>query len=557
MIKILLVLLSFFIHQTKLESKITETNFNSKHLSNYLSALIYSNNQKDTNSLKYFNSSKSLISEHEKFLENYIISLVENDQIDKAINELKRYENLTNTNFFEAKILKIVDLVKKRNYSLASIYSNKLQEIEYNNDFEIIIFEALYSYINLFFNNKITKINNEYGKFSLINYAFQQCFLDTESSNTTFINLINSSENDYSRYLYFYLNNLIRNKDFSSANQISSTINIFNSTLLISQSKKWIQNKNYNNLINPFSCQNPEDILSEFFFLISNLQSSQGNIKKSNFYLKISIYLNPKFYFNKSLLAENYYEINNYTKSQKVLNNFKKKDEIYHWYRIKKIALIISNTKNEDESLRYIKKEFNLIKNPNYKILYDLANIYKNFGKYEEAINFYNLVLEKIDGETKTFANVLYRRGSCYERMNNYAKSDEDLIKSLEINPDDPYVLNYLAYNWLERGYKLDTAFKMLLEAYNNTENDPYITDSLGWAYFLNGDYLKAEKFLKQAVQLRPEDPVIIDHYADNLWKLNRKLEAIYFWKNVLKIEDFKDVSKSEIKKKLIYGLDN
>ena len=100
MIKILLVLLSFFIHQTKLESKITETNFNSKHLSNYLSALIYSNNQKDTNSLKYFNSSKSLISEHEKFLENYIISLVENDQIDKAINELKRYENLTNTNFF-------------------------------------------------------------------------------------------------------------------------------------------------------------------------------------------------------------------------------------------------------------------------------------------------------------------------------------------------------------------------------------------------------------------------------------------------------------------------
>ena len=149
MIKILLVLLSFFIHQTKLESKITETNFNSKHLSNYLSALIYSNNQKDTNSLKYFNSSKSLISEHEKFLENYIISLVENDQIDKAINELKRYENLTNTNFFEAKILKIVDLVKKRNYSLASIYSNKLQEIENNNDFEIIIFEALYSYINL------------------------------------------------------------------------------------------------------------------------------------------------------------------------------------------------------------------------------------------------------------------------------------------------------------------------------------------------------------------------------------------------------------------------
>jgi Flp pilus assembly protein TadD len=128
-------------------------------------------------------------------------------------------------------------------------------------------------------------------------------------------------------------------------------------------------------------------------------------------------------------------------------------------------------------------------------------------------------------------------------------------LKSLEINPDDAYVLNYLAYSWLEREYKIDTALEMLENAYASRSNDPYIIDSIGWAYFLIGQYEKAENFLKRAVELMPQDPIVNDHYGDILWKLNRKIQARYFWQYVLKLEETEDEMKKNIKEKLIDGI--
>jgi len=87
--------------------------------------------------------------------------------------------------------------------------------------------------------------------------------------------------------------------------------------------------------------------------------------------------------------------------------------------------------------------------------------------------------------------------------------------------------------------------------------NDPYIIDSIGWAYYLIDDYVKAENFLKRAVELMPEDPVVNDHYGDILWKLDRKIQARYFWANVLNLEETEDKMKKNIKDKLIEGLIN
>ena len=95
----------------------------------------------------------------------------------------------------------------------------------------------------------------------------------------------------------------------------------------------------------------------------------------------------------------------------------------------------------------------------------------------------------------------------------------------------------------------------MLEKAYSLKKNDPYIIDSVGWAYYLIDDYLKAEKFLKRAVELMPEDPIVNDHYGDILWKLNRKIQARYFWKNVLKMDDVDHKMIKDVKIKLIKGL--
>ena len=396
--------------------------------------------------------------------------------------------------------------------------------------------------------------NQNFGKLSLITTAFQNCYLNSNKTNSHFINLINSAEGDYSRYLFFYLTKLIENKDYDSAIQISSTIDPLTSDLLIAQTKKWVDQSNFKKFKKHFSCKQEADILAEFFFLISNLYSSQGEYEKSNFFLNISNYLNPKFYFNLSLLAENYFVNSNFDLAKKVLEKFDEEDEIYNWYKIKKKAQIIAKQKNKNQSLKFVEKKLLEFKNPSTRIIFDMANMYKNYKKYEKAIEYYSIVLSQIEENSETYADILYRRGGSYERLGQYQKSDSDLLLSLEIIPEDPYVINYLAYSWLERNYKIQEAIQMLERAYEQKKNDPYIIDSIGWGYYLNGDYAKAEKYLKQAIQLMPNDPIVNDHYGDILWKLDRKLQARYFWESVLNFKTTEDDMKKSILKKLLKG---
>ena len=149
---------------------------------------------------------------------------------------------------------------------------------------------------------------NQFGNFSFINEVFQRCYLSDKNTKTYFNSLVNSqSDADYSRYIFFYLNYLLENNEYEEAKIISNNVNNLSSTLLIAQGKKWIQDQKFEKFKKIFSCNNPTDIVGEFFFLISNLYSSEDNYEKSNFYLNISNYLNPKFKFNLTLLAENYY----------------------------------------------------------------------------------------------------------------------------------------------------------------------------------------------------------------------------------------------------------
>tara|TARA_B100000427_G_scaffold320861_1_gene320682 strand:- start:195 stop:935 length:741 start_codon:yes stop_codon:yes gene_type:complete len=241
---------------------------------------------------------------------------------------------------------------------------------------------------------------------------------------------------------------------------------------------------------------------------------------------------------------------------QKLLQNFNKEDEIYYWYKLKKIAQIINDEKSSKESLLYIEKKFNDYSNPSTKIIYDMANIYKRNEEFKKSIKYYSLVLKKINENSDAYAEVIYRRGASYERIGDYESSDKDLLKSLSINSNDPYVLNYLGYGWLERGYKIQDAINMLDKAYNQKKNDPFIIDSVGWGYYLIGDFINAENFIKKAIQLMPNDPIVNDHYGDILWKLNRKIQAKYYWQSALNSEESKDEMKKDISKKLLKGLD-
>ena len=556
LLKIKLILILILFYQTPLLSKSNSfEKIDSKNLSKYFSGIVASGNQKNSEALEFFNSSKILINKHDPYLKRYVYTLVLENKVSQAINYVRQNQDKDNAKFFDAYLLLLIDSLKKNDLDTAFNVISKASKFVEEDRFNLAILESFKQYVYLFKEKNFLDNKKNLGKLSIISETFQRCYLGDPKTDSYFLNIINDPESDFTRYIYFYLSYLVENNQLEKAEKISEDIDFINTTLLLSQGKSWIENKNFKKLNNVFSCKNQNDLIAEFLFLISNLYSSQDNFEMSNFYLNLSNFLNPKFTFNLSLVAENYYLNKDYEKAKKVLKKFTKEEDFYYWYRLKKEAQIIGKLRNDQESINYITSNFKKIERPNKKILFDIANFYKKTKNYEEAIKYYTKIINELEEGSDIRSDILYRRGGSYERIKNYKEADKDLLNALSVSPNDAYVLNYLAYSWLERNYKIEEAIEMLEIAYKAKSNDPYIIDSLGWAYYLTDDYLEAEKFLKRAVELMPDDPVVNDHYGDILWKLNRKIQARYFWSNVLKMDDAEEDIIKKINIKMIQGL--
>ena len=146
-------------------------------------------------------------------------------------------------------------------------------------------------------------------------------------------------------------------------------------------------------------------------------------------------------------------------------------------------------------------------------------------------------------------------RGVAYERIGEWDKAEKDLLESLNADPNQAYVINYLAYSWIEKGIKIKESLNMLEKANKIKSNDPFIIDSLGWALFKLERYKESKKQLQMAVKLMPGDPIVNDHYGDVLWKNGNEIQARYYWNYVLNLEKTEEDQKKIINKKLIKGL--
>ena len=555
-LKVIFILITFLYHSSAFSKTTENKNFNQRYLSNYLSALVSYENGDNELAVKYFNSTKSIIRKYPNYFDTYVNSLVLNNNVNEAINQIKFYDTKKKLQNFQSILLVTIDSIKKKDFKKTNNLLIHMQRILAPSSYQQLIYEILKSYNQLFITKKISEVKR-YGKLSKILEAFQYCYLDDHRANNKFVELINLDGGKYSRYLFFYISNLINNNDFDNLSEVSSKIEPISSTLLILQSKNWIDQNKFEEFSKIFSCQSENDIIAEIFFLISNLYSSQEEYEMSNFYLNIANYFNPKFKFNLSLTVENYFQMNKYEEVKNILKNFDKKDEIYYWYRVKKEFEISNEKQAKGESLSLLTLKTKNLKFKSPKFYFDLGNIYKGFEEYEKSIEKYNLALNGIRQDSDSYADILYRRGGSYERLKNYKNADEDLLLSLELNQDQPYVLNYLAYSWLERKIKIKKSMEMLLRAYKQKQDDPYIIDSVGWAYYLTDDYISAEKYLRKALLIMPDDPIVNDHYGDVLWKLNMKLQASYYWNAALISEDAEDQLKKNISNKLLFGLKN
>ena len=557
MIKFFIFLLFFLLYQSVSISKINEIeNFNQKYLSNYFSGIVSLKNEETEASFKFLENSYPISETHKNYLKNYLVSLVMNRQVDKAIKKIK--DNEVNTEIFlEKEVLLFVDSIKKKNFIKSQSHMTNLENSpEINDTISVILYETLKNYIRVFnTRDSSSYLQKNFGELDEINLIFLNCYLDKNQTIQLFDKFI-ASDGTNSRYIYFYIDHLLEKKKLKEASIIANKISDLDSSLLLSQIKYWSKNSEYEEINNLFSCNSEKDLIAEFFYLIASLYSSQGQYFESNFYLILSYYLNPKFYPNSALLIENYVDNKRYKLAKKELGKITKKNLLFDWFKIKKKASIIEAEEEEEKNaLKFVKKNYELLKSANAKIKFDMANILRNFKDYKYSIKIYSDLIEKNNFNNEEFADLYYKRGTCFERMKNYKKADEDFLNSLKLDPNDAYVLNYLGYSWLERSYKINEAMKMLQKAYDLMSNDPYITDSIGWAYFLLKDFKNAKKYLQQAVKLMPYDPIVNDHYGDVLWRLEKKIQARYFWNGALKLDGVDEEMRKKIKNKLVYGL--
>ncbi|CDZ44687.1 tetratricopeptide repeat protein [Neorhizobium galegae] len=149
---------------------------------------------------------------------------------------------------------------------------------------------------------------------------------------------------------------------------------------------------------------------------------------------------------------------------------------------------------------------------------------------------------------------IFFQRGIAYERLKNWAKAEPNFRKALELNPEQPQVLNYLGYSLVDMNKNLDEGLDMIKRAVDARPDDGYIVDSLGWAYFRMGKFDDAVTELERAVQLRAGDSTINDHLGDSYWRVGRKLEAVYQWNRAL-ISEGEDINREQIKEKIEKGL--
>lgn len=188
------------------------------------------------------------------------------------------------------------------------------------------------------------------------------------------------------------------------------------------------------------------------------------------------------------------------------------------------------------------------------EILDALGNIMRSRKRYADAVPYYDQALALITKPERRHWVYYYARGTCYERLKNWNAAEVDLEKALSLYPDQPLILNYLGYSWVDQGRNLKEGMAHIEKAVSLKPDDGYIVDSLGWAHYMQGNYKDAVRYLERAVELKPDDPVLNDHLGDALWRVGREREARFQWDQALSLKPEPE-DEAKIRKKLETGL--
>ncbi len=554
----LIVFVINFIFFSTIQAKSIKENISANNISDYFSGIILLNENKYKDSYNYLKKLEGLEKDHLNYSSKYLYSLVNSGYLSKAFNYSKKLEKEKKSSF-ESDLIIGIYYFKNLKYELSNQYFFKAKKKNSNSLLENYIADTLLVWSKLN-NNQIqeSKLNlnnldNRFLNLKKIQNVFLSCFLKQKDTNQLFSELISDQKTDFSRYNYFYANYLHSiEKETEAKKVIENSLKKNPRNLLLNQYK--IDLSNQENSLN-FDCENKNHVVAELLYIAANALSSQSIYPLSNFYLNLSKYLNKSFHTFDTLMAENFYNIEDFTKSKQIYLRLADYGTAFQWYSKKQISRILILQDKKEDAINLLSKAYDQL---NFKGVYetfDYAEFLKNNEIFEKSIKYYSQILEMIDVQHPLYAEVRDSRGVAYERTNNWEKAEKDLLASLKVNPNQAYVINYLAYSWIEQGVKIKKSLEMLEKANQLKSNDPYIIDSLGWALFKLKRYEESKGYLQLAVRLMPADPIVNDHYGDVLWKNGEEIQARYYWNYVLNLEKAEKDLKNDIEKKLIKGL--
>ena len=274
--------------------------------------------------------------------------------------------------------------------------------------------------------------------------------------------------------------------------------------------------------------RNAKDGAAEVLYGLGAAGSRQGDELAALIYLRLALYLRPDHALAAVTVADLYQQLKQDKAAIEAYEMVPRDSPLRQSAEIQSALALDALSRNEEAVKRL--QDFVADHPKSVEALSALGSLQRNAKHFEEAADTYGKAIALIEKPDRGNWALFYFRGICFERSKQWPKAEADFKEALLLFPEQPLVLNYLGYSWVDQGVNLDEAFKMLQKAVDLSPTDGYIVDSLGWANFKLGHYEEAARLLEKAIELKPADPVVNDHLGDAYWRLGRKLDAHFQW---------------------------
>src|SRR6195256_4195597 len=273
----------------------------------------------------------------------------------------------------------------------------------------------------------------------------------------------------------------------------------------------------------------PQTGAAEALYGIGASLTRRGGEDLALVYLQLALYLAPNHSLALLSLADLYESVKKPQMAIKVYERVSASSPLKRNAQIQQ-ATDLDSADRSDEAIKIL-KDVTAQDSRDLEALMALGNVERGRKKFADCTETYTRGIDALPSAGDK-GNWVYHyfRGICEERSKQWSKAEADMRKALELQPEQPHVLNYLGYSWIDQGINLDDGMKMIKRAVEQRPDDGYIVDSLGWAYYRIGNFEDAVKNLERAIDLKPEDPTINDHLGDAYWRIGRTLEAKFQW---------------------------